>query len=237
MSVAPETDFTTGAQLYGVKRYRFSDTGGASLALVYHEDDQGYSLRGGRVTSASITAEVGQIARMSVTIEGDNLTAETTTARASLPASGAAPAITPIKSLLSPVDFLGTQYPTRTIEVDFGIAASQIDATDGANGRGGFDLTGQDPTIAFEPLRSDATLNLKRELEDNLGRASIQLGSGDVDAGVLNSIGIHCEQAGATEVTRQDENGRYRNRVVLGAFDPGEFSEGVDSYKLQLCRG
>ena len=237
MSNTPPGVFS-GGQLYGVKRYRFSDTGGPSVAIVFHEDDEGYGLFGGRCTSFGLTGEAGEKAMLALTFEGDRQANESVSARASLPLASTQPATTPLKALLSCVEYENIGYDSRIINVDLGINAAEQMSTKGANGRSDFDLIGQEPVITVEPLRTNDIQDLKRNAEAHTGRLSLIYGTGAVVAGVVNSVGIHVESAQVVDAPRSDDGGRLRNTLTFNPVDSGIFpASTVESYKFQICRG
>lgn len=223
---------TTAAVAYGTKTYQPSDTGGASVAFVYCQDDVVYTLLGGRCTSAVIVAENGQIVRVKYSFSGDSKT-EDTSGKSALPAIAAftQPAC---KALLSPVWFNGTKYATRMIEVDLGIAAAVQEATAATNGRGDYESIELKPKVTIEPIFTNAIQNLKRT--PTRGRLLIQFGGGVLSSGQLNTCAIHCEQAAVTEADPKDDQGRIRNAVVFQVTDAVEFSTGVAARFFQFVR-
>lgn len=223
---------TSGGVAYGSKSYRDDDDGGDPLTAYITDDTLVYRCSGGRVTRCVLRAEAKRRFMFDWAMSFDSKTEDVATVD-SLPA--AAPvAPTSLKMMLSPVVFNGVIIPTRSIEIDFGVRASEISDGGGANGRGGFDLVSIEPTITIEPLRSDGYLDYKRN--GTTGRILAQIGGGVVSAGVLNSMAVVFDQAKAREVTDRDENGRTRQRLRFHAEDRIEFSAGVGARFLQIAR-
>ncbi len=226
---------TTTGVAFGTKTYQFDDDGGASLAFVYQEDELEYTLLGGRITDVSISAEVGAMVMMKCSVTGDRKSV-TTKSASSLPTPSPGPVMTPIKSLLSPVWFAGTQYETKKIEISFGLQTSTIEATAAVNGRAGIDMTFCEPMITIEPLRTNAILDLKRNR--TLGRLLVQLGAGVLSGNYLNTIAVAAEQASAEVVSISDDSGRLRQSVQFKISDARNFATGptVLSRFFQLVR-
>jgi len=235
IATAPDWESApTGAAVaYGSKAYTFDDDGGASVAFAYVDDEITYELLGGRCTACSIVSEVGQIVRMSLSFAGDNLT-EDTSGKSALPAAGSAPAISPVIGLKAPVYHGETKYPTQSVEIDFGIAAAELQTTENVNGRSDWQLISANPTIKIKPLRTNAILDLQRNVTS--ARLLVQLGSGVLSGGVLNTIMIHAEEATASEVTRIDDNGISRHEVTFQVSDAGEFAAAEPSRVIQMVR-
>jgi hypothetical protein len=212
--------------------YRPDDDGGSSsIALVYRQDATDYTLLGGHVTAAKITATAGQMARLALSLRGDSITQET---KGSLPAAGTGPATTPIKMTGSPLYFGGSAYETDQLEIDLAPQAVLRNATAGANGRGGDENLSYAPTITARPLTAEAQRLLKRNC--TTGRLLVQLGAGILTSSVLGTIGLHWESVVAEEVTITDENGRLRDAIKFRIADAVEFSAGVDAVAMQLAR-
>ncbi len=224
---------TTAAILMGIRAYRHQSCGGPTLAFVYREDDRYFTLRGGRIFSASKSIQAGQRITMDLSIRGDSITAET---KASLPAAITAPAVTALKGIRSPIWFNGTKYETDEITFDYGIEAAEKPATEGANGRGGDDIITLKPRITFSPMRTSAVQDFKRSDPPASGRVLIQLGGGATSGSPINSAAIHLEEAAVEDSAPKDENGRQRESVTLMLTNPGEFSAGVASQKIQFAR-
>lgn len=222
--VAPNwTANPSGASVsYGSVHHRPVDAGGSSIALVYTDDSIEYTLLGGRVTSARITADVGQLVRFELSVSGDSYSLTT---KASLPAAASAPAVTPLKLLRSQAMFNGTLYDTRRMAVDFGINATAEDATAAAQGRQDFDNIDMQPTFEIEPLRTDALRQLRRDV--TTGALLMQFGAGALSGAVLNTTAVYAAEAHATEYSQSDDSGRARNSVTFKAVRPsaGEFFE------------
>lgn len=220
------TNPTATAIGYSHKNYRFDDDGGTSAVLVLRQDDIDYALTGGRVTAMSITAEVGQIARLKVSMAGTTKLEQGNGGGANLtpatPIYSGMP--TPVqftrflKTLLSPVWFDGTRYATRKIEVDFGITSAPLESTEAAQGRAGFEFIGAKPTIMIEPLYADSFNTIKST--PTRGRMLLQFGAGLVSGGMLNSCAIHCDEAQLIEADPSDDQGRVRQALKFQVSDP-----------------
>jgi hypothetical protein len=220
-----------GAVAYGTKQYRVDDDGGSSLALVLTDDALVYTFLGGRITSLRITGEHKRRAMMAVTIQFDRRSLDT--GKTSLP-SAALVAPTPVKMFRSPVHHNNVRIPTRMVEIDFGLAAAEVQDTESTNGRAGYELVSIAPTVTIEPLRADTYDLLKQNL--TRGPVLVQLGAGVVANSILNSLAVFFARAEAREVTYTAQDGITRNRVVFTAVDRIEFSAGVASMFMTIAR-
>jgi len=229
-SDAWDSNPTASAVCYGTRTYQPSDAGGSSMSLVVRQDDQDYTLSGGRVVGARITGALDDWSRLKLAIVGDNKTAES---KASLP--DAVPfARQPCKPLLSPLRFGGTEYETQGFEFDFGISAAERGSTAAAQGRAEWESIAVKPMLTFSPLYTDALNALRRSATE--GRMLLQIGAGVLSGGELNTTAIYAENAQLTEVGSTDENGRIRAAAKLEVVDPGYWSAGVLSRFLQIVR-
>lgn len=222
---------TTAAIAYGIKQYRPDDDGGATLAMVYREDELDYTLLGVRCTRAVIEWEAGKIITLALSWSFDNKTQETLT---NLPVVGAAPPATPLRALSSPLWFNNTRYPIQKGSLDLGVTAAEIGATEGVNGRGGFDSISLLPKLTVNPLRTDAIQNLKRNV--TTGRLLLQLGGGVLASSVLDTMCFESEQASVMDAPIEDENGRQRNSVNLEVTDQVVFTGSTLAHAFQLAR-
>jgi hypothetical protein len=166
-----------------------------------------------------------------VTIQFDRRSLDT--GKSSLPAA-ARMTTTPVKAFRSPVYFGNDKYATRMVEIDFGLAAAEVQDTESTNGRGGYELVSIAPTVTIEPLRSNTYDALKQALTRN--PLLVQLGAGAVSGGVLNSLALHLARVEAREVSYTAQDGITRNRLVFSAVDRIEFSAGVASQFMTLAR-
>ena len=232
-TVAPQwaSNPTGAAVAYGAKIYRPTDEGGSSLALAVEDDDLIYTCLGGRINAFSIVGELGQILRARMSISGDT---KTEGGKASKPARLAAPAITPVKALLSPLWFNGTAYETSRFEFDLGLETAEIGSTAATNGRADSQLVTMRPRLTVSLLRTDALNNLKRN--QTTGRVLLQLGAGVLSGGVLNTLCVHMEEATAREVTNVDELGIARQQIVFEASDKVYFSGTTLAQFVQFAR-
>lgn len=198
-------------------------TGGEVLSFVLVDDDVGtYRYANCRVTSMSLEATVGQRIMLSVTVQADSVT-EDSTAKTSLPTAVAAPPVTPVKALASPVAFDGTFYDCAGFSFDFGITAAPINATSSSTGRAGHEIITLAPVLTFKPLRTDAIRELARAA--STGAALVQLGGGVLAGTVLNTLALYLGQAQMTAAAGEDDSGHARQGVTLTGRDPG--SSGV----------
>jgi len=222
-TIAPQwtSNPTTAAVAYGSKIYRPNDAGGSTLAFCLLDDDLVYRCLGGRITSASIVGEIGQITRLRFSAMGDTKT-EDASAKTALPVGLAAPVTTPIKTLLSPLWFNGTQYATRRFELNFNLAVAEVGSSAATNGRATIQSVTMRPTLTVEFLRTDAIQNFRRNATS--GRVLLQLGSGVVSGGILNGMCAHFEEANAREISNIDADGVARHQVVFEATDRVAFS-------------
>lgn len=222
---------TTAAVAYGVKHYRPDDDGGASLAFCYREDEQDYTLLGGRCTKAVIEWTARKIITLSLSFAGDSKTAESLS---SLPLVGNAPPATPLIATLNPLWFNNTRYQVQSGALDLGVNAAEIEATEGLNGRGGFDSIALLPKLTINPLKTNAIQDLKRN--QTSGRALLQLGGGVLSGGVLDTMCFEAEQMAVQNAATADENGRMRNSVELEMFDQVVFSGSTLAHLFQMAR-
>ncbi len=238
LSVAPNWDSnpTSSEEVYGTRYYAMTSafSGGTSLSFVYDEDDVRYVLTGGQVVGATLIGEVGQMLRMTLTIMGAGKES-TFGSHASLPVQAAAPAVTPLKAICAPVYFNGTEYATRRFEIDFGLSANHIEATSSCTGKTGTEVLGASATVTIEPLRSDANLELKRNV--TTGRLLVTLGGGAPSGGVLNTAAVHFGNAYAQSVEITDDNGRLRQAIQFNIVDGGDFeSSGTAAEYFRIAR-
>ena len=238
-SVAPNwtANPTTAAIAYGAKIYNGNDAGGYTLSVVIQDDDVYYLLSGGRISSFGFSSEMtptGVIVKARMSLMGDTKTEQTST-KTALPAWLAAPATTPIKGLLSPVFFGGTQYQTRRIDFDLGLATETNASTAATNGRAGMQNVTMRPSLTIEPLRTDAIQNLRRNATQ--GRVLVQLGSGVVSGSpaVLNGMAVSFSEGSVIEAADSGD-GIARKTVTIQATDPIYFSGSTIDKYVQVAR-
>ena len=233
---ADHVNFTAAGTIFGTKMYQPSDAGGASLAFAYVQDDLVYTLLGGRITSAVITGEVGQLIKMKISASGDTKIDDTTAKTGNLiSGSGAVvPNRSPCVTLRSPVRFGTTTYPTRKIEIDLGLVTAVQESSGAANGRANYESISVNPKITIEPLYSDANLNLKRDV--TTGRLLVQMGSGVLSGTIANTAAIHAEVANVMEADATDDQGRLRQQIVFQVVDGGIFTGSTVSRHFQFVR-
>lgn len=190
-----------------------------------------YNLRGGYVTSLSISAEVNQIARMSWTLSGVSKVEGSVAVGVDAIAS---PAVTPIKLQTSSVYHGASQVDTSGIEIDFGLETTAIASSESDQGVLGWQTTGAAPTLNVKPLFTDSWVALKRA-----GTASLllaQLGKGDLGASAVNTACLALMDAQATGADPGDENGLRRNQVGFEGADRVSWETGTASRFIQFLR-
>lgn len=222
--------FTGDAVAYGARRYLFNRTGGNSLALVHIKEDTQYTLLGCRITGARLAGEAGDLLRLRLTVRYDR---RVVSAKASLPAPSAGPAVTPVHVDLCPVFINGVDTETAKFEYDFGLQATQRRSTGSPNGRANDQLVRAEPMISIEPLFSDA----RRALKANATPVEvlIQLGAGVLEDGVLNTGCIHAQQATAESNNESNDAGIRRTPLELKVSDPVAYG-GAAARVIQLYR-
>lgn len=228
---------TTSAILYGAKVYTETDVGGSTLTICETKDTEIYEHTGARCNSLRISAQHKRRVMLEWGFQCDDSSADQgangTNAKTALPAA-AAVSPTPIKFLLSPVFFGSARIAVKSLEIDFGIAASEQEDSNGANGRSGNELVSITPTITIDPLHADAYREYKRA--GTTGRILVQLGAGVLSGGVLNTCAVAFDLAEAREVEAQDDGGRLRQRIRFHAVDRIEFSAGVGARFFSFAR-
>lgn len=208
---------SSSAIAYGTKVYNASDaSNGGTLSFTYVRDDATFTLTGGKVTGLRFMAEAGQQARIEWTVRGDG---RVTTGKGSLPGAVFAPANTPIKSVINPVYFGGTNLGhVGTIEADLGVQAAQLPSVDGtANGRGADYTVSFAPTVTVNPLISTAAFDYMRNATQ--GRLLVQLGRGVLASSKLNTVVLAFGESVATQVAPQDQDGVLRNTIQFQVTD------------------
>lgn len=205
---------------YGLKEYRFQDDGGATLAAVFVDDQVGtYTLTGGRVTAFAINADAGGLISADVTMRFDDAT-EDAAAKTQLPASVAAPAITPVILQGSPVWFNGSQLGSvASVNIAFNVEATRVRAAEATNGRSDDVAIRMVPRVTVAPLRTDGIREFRRLLTQ--GEVLVQLGAGILSGGVLNTLAFNMMNAYAEEVSPEDDESLTRQSVVFKTIDPG----------------
>lgn len=210
MAAAP----TAAAFTYGQKRYLPTDEGGSTLAFHYVEDELAYTLTGCRIKSATIMVPARKICTAKFTVEYD---AVATGALGGVPAIAAAPAVTPLRGILSPFYFNGVQYATPMVTIDLGLQTAIGEATEGVNGRGDHVNVAMVPKVSVQPLRTDAIRELKRQVTP--GRMVVQIGAGIFAGGIFNGMCFAMESAVALKADSTDDKGRIRNAVDFRVND------------------
>ena len=217
---------------YGSINYRAANDEGSAntIALCLVQDQDTYTLLGGRVTSFSITAETTGFVQFSASISGDRKIRDNSN-KVSLPSTSAGVTPSPVRALLSPISFPnpagGNTIATSKFSIDFGISASAIESTEGAHGRAGYVSTGLAPTISIEPLFQDDLVDLKRAAETNTFAVMIQMGAGDLSSGVLNTCAFFAPACQVVEASNVEDGGRRRSALTLRLVDGGQFAGGA----------
>lgn len=219
-----EPDFVSApaGQAFGVKQYQFQDCGGPSFSAVYVDDQVGtYRMGLGRITAFAIEGTAGQPLQATGTMEFVGVIEEDAAGKTALPPSIGAPAITPLILTGSPYFFGGANFSTAQVNIDFGIEAAPVLASESPNGRVGNDAIRMEPTITVRPLRTEANRLLRKNL--TVGEALVQLGAGILNGGgVLNTMAINFGATYASEVRPEgDEGGNSRQQIVFRAVDAG----------------
>lgn len=211
---------TTSAVAYGMRTYQYSDSGGGDSLLAYVvQDDTPYVLQGGRVSSLKLALPAGKMAELSVSMMFDSITQAS---RASISTIDTF-AGTPIKGMLSPLVWGGTEYATKSINIDFGLTTSTTESTAGTNGRSNIEVISTMPTITIEPAYAHSTwqADFRAGTTRTLG---IQLGAGVLASSVLNTCFFWAEAAQAQSAAAADDGGRVRHAVTLKVVDEGVFT-------------
>lgn len=221
---------TSSAIAYG--QILYLDTAvGASLSFVYVQDSTTYLLSGGRCTSLSIDATARQKIMVKMTFSGNTKTVDA--GKSSLPT--AAPSVAPLKTELSPIWIGGTNYATNKIQVDFGLAAAELDSTAAVGGRADFELLSIAPKITVEPQFTTGIQDLKRAATTG-NKMLIQFGAGALSGGVLNTACLHFAETVASEANPVDDSNRIRIATTFMASDPGIFSGSTLARFVQFAR-
>lgn len=224
--VSPDWVATPGAAavMYGGEVYFYdsSDRGGNSISVHMVEDDVQRTLHGGRCGALKLSAQKNQIVMLEWSLVFDGYD---TGVKASLPAAGVGPAITPIRSVLNPCFFgassaMANLGHVQNIDIDWQFGAAPLDSVNGTpNGRADWQLVSMDPKVTVNPPRTTAAYNLVRD--GSLGRLLVQLGRGLLSGGVLNTCAFTASQAQAEKVQVQDDQGHVRNAIQFMCSDAG----------------
>ena len=189
---------------------------GASLAVhvVMQNNDQ-WTLLGGRPSALSLTANAGEEAYVEVTILFDRAVNGD---KASLPAVGL---FTPpaIVSTLSALTWGGTAYETSRIKLTWALATADQRSVTGQNARTNILPRTADVDIEIAPplavaWENDFTAQTTRRIE-------IAFGAGAVSGGVANSCFFSAEAAQANAWSIEDDNNQPRNVVPIKVVDGG----------------
>ena len=216
---------------YGAKIYR-QNTAGASLSACYDLDGVIYLLKGGRISSMSIEMAAGELATLSVTMDFDSKSDDSST-KTALPTISTF-AGTPVKGLLGAFAWGSTEYAAKSISIDFGITAQPDSTVTTTNGRSNIDIISTYPTVSVEPAFAQTFVN---DMTAGTARAlSVQLGSGVVSGGVLNGCAMFMESARLTASNASDDGGRLRNSLTFECVDHGIFSGSIIAQYFQFAR-
>ena len=216
---------------YGAKMYR-PGTPGASLSVCYNLDGVVYLLLGGRVTSMSMAMNAGELATVSVTMDFDSLTDDTST-KTALPSIDTF-AGTPIKGVLGSFAWGSTEYAAKSVSIDFGVGAQPDQTVTTTNGRSDINIISCNPTVAVEPAFAT---NWSTDFKAGTARIlSVQFGSGVVSGGVLNGCSFYAESARLTSAEASDDGGRLRDSLAFSVVDEGIFTGAIVSEYFQFSR-
>ena len=222
---------TTAAVAYGTRTFYQPTTDSArSLTANVVMDSISYVLTGCKPKSCKIVAPAGGMARVMWTMMAS---AKSAAARASVPAVDTwAPA--GIKMSLSSVHWGTTSLNVKSVEIDFGLSATWLEATTGTNGRAGADTVQMFPTITIDPVYTAALQTDMRA--GTTRRLAIQFGAGTVAGGVLNSCFFFAEAAQVMKADPSDDAGRVRQGITLKCIGEGVFTSGTNSNLWMFAR-
>jgi hypothetical protein len=212
---------TATAVAYGIKMWRLLDStgGGYSIAAYYVLDGTPYTLLGGRPTALKIIMAAGKQVRCQWTVKFDNCTQ---TSKASAPVVSAWTG-TPIVGDLASVEWGGTAYDAKELELDFALQASDQESVQGTNGRANIEVLGSAPVVTLSPLFATSW-----DTDYHAGTTrsvGIRFGSGVLTSGALNTCGFFAQLGQIIQAPElQDDNARVRQSVRIAARDPGIFT-------------
>lgn len=230
--IYPSWDQTpsTAAIAYGARRFTFAIPVTTTGAFVYRQDDVDFTLLGGRIANVTISAELGKMVQIKFSVRGDRIVQES---KGSLPAVSVL-AVTPLKSLLSPVWWAGSKIATKSIEIDLGMDGDELGATSGTHGRAGMETRFAQPSIKIEPLYADALRTAKRDA--TTGRVLVQLGGGVLSGSYLGTMALHLEEAFIDAAGPSEDSRRQRQSVTFKASHKVFFSGSTAARYVQLAR-
>lgn len=222
---------STAAVLYGTRTYYQPTSDSAkSLTMNVVMDSVSYVLAGCKPKSLKIVAPAGGAVRLQWEIMAS---AKSAASRASVPALDTfSPA--EIKMSLSSVMWGTTSLNVKSVEIDFGLSATWLEATAGANGRAGADTVQMFPTITIDPVYAAAIQTDMRA--GTTRRLAIQFGAGTVSGGVLNSCFFFAEAAQVMKADPSDDAGRVRQGITLKCVGEGTFSGSTASNLWMFAR-
>lgn len=235
IAVAPNwaSNPTGAAVLYGTKFYKYLSTflGGDTLAFVYAKDSLKYLAKGGQVTSWEISANVGEVFKLALTINGATKSLISGT-HASLPSQTGAPSNSDIIMSCSPFYFAGTEYLTKSISIAGNMKGGHQTASSSCTGKVDGDVIAAEPTVTIEVLTADAHVNLMRGTGTVMtsGAVQMQMGGGVLASSILNTCGFEARSAEVSEVADADDEGRQRDKIVFALQDAG------DTEYFRFCR-
>jgi hypothetical protein len=213
--------------LRGNKQWWMQPPGGASLSLYLDMDTahagQAYTLCGGRVTNLKLAGKAGQLAKWSVTMEGDNITLGTNSS-SGIAAIGSW-AGTVIHLVSSSVEWGGTGYKSASVEVDFPLGTSPSESVDAAQGRSNIENLKSDPTATIEPIFAPSVWQTDFRGVGNLPNTrtlGLKFGSGALNSsGACDAMYFWASLAEPLNPTVKNDQNRLRNQVKLQVVDPG----------------
>ena len=214
-ATAPVTaDVLQGARSYGQADDLSTMTTG--LACVVEVAGTLHRLLGGRVVSLSIEAVAGKVPTVKASLMFDSW--EQGVSMASLPAITTHTA--PMVQRLAPFLWGSTQYPTKSVKLDFGISAPERAATEGSNARANFETVSIDPVITVEPAWAPSSWNVAFAA-GTVAHAFAQFGG--VYAGSRSASAAFSGLRAQVQAppTAMSDGGYLRNSVQLRVLDSG----------------
>ena len=229
-----ESNPTGSSVMFATRCYRFVRAGGNSFAMVCRKGTRLYEFFGCQISGWQTVVGSGGRILHNITVRFDRQNENFSGKNAGLPAMIAAPTPTTLTALASPIWFNGTKYDAPNISINWGIETAELPSTGGAHGRAGYEIVRMVPSITFNPIGSDAVLNLK----GTTGRCLIQFGGGvyNVTDDRLNTSAAHFEHMQCMDVSEEDSEGIVRNVITLESKRKVNFSGSTAAEQFQLAR-
>lgn len=223
---------TTDAIAYGVRAYGQDDqlqTPTQGLAALVEVAGRLHRLLNGRVSSLAFDATAGKKVMLNVSLMFDSFAQGVVAA--ARPAIGVFPA--PMIQTLAPFYWNGVAYPTKSVKLNMGLKTVEIGATEGANGRAGYEVVEIDPVLTIAPAWAPAVWTAAFAA-GTIGEVLAQLGGGVPNPARLNSGVFHGRRAQVMEApTNQDDAGYLRQSVQLKVLGSG--GAGLSRWRLARC--